>query len=120
MRKSRRSIARRRLVSSVSRSTEGASIASLEQALARATRELEVAAGAERGALPELDEAAIAEEPLPPGESLIEYYSVGDDLLAFVRRGSEIELRPVASLDAVRALVDKLDFQIGKCSLGTE
>ena len=46
--------------------------------------------------------------------------SVGDDLLAFVRRGAEIELRPVASVEDVETLADKLSFQIGKCALGTE
>jgi len=36
------------------------------------------------------------------------------------RRGGEVELRTVASVEDVEALVDKLSFQIGKCSLGAE
>ena len=51
---------------------------------------------------------------------LIEYYCVGADVLAFVRRGAEVELRTVAAVEDVEALVDKLSFQIGKCSLGAE
>ena len=51
---------------------------------------------------------------------LIEYYCVGSDVLAFVRRGAEVELRTVAAVEDVEALVDKLSFQIGKCSLGAE
>ena len=54
------------------------------------------------------------------GDVLIEYYSLDRELIAFARRGTSIELREVCSLDEVESLVDKLSFQIGKCSLGSE
>jgi tetratricopeptide (TPR) repeat protein len=105
---------------SVSRSAQGASIAGLEQALARAVRELDLAGRGEQGNGQRIDEIDLAETPLPPGQTLVEYYSVGWDLLAFIRRGANVELRQVAALDDVDTLVDKLDFQIGKCALGLE
>jgi CHAT domain-containing protein len=104
---------------SLSRAGKGDSIADLEKALAQASRDLELArAGdAHRG---QIDEAALAETPLPAGDVLIEYYCVGADLLAFVRRGGDVELRMVAAVEDVETLVDKLSFQIGKCALGAE
>jgi tetratricopeptide (TPR) repeat protein len=105
---------------SLTRSGKGDSVADLERALARSLRELELAGGSGRTGQQHLDQAALAETPLPPGDVLIEYYSVGAELIAFVRRGAETELRPVAGIDDVEALVDKLSFQIGKCSLGLE
>lgn len=106
-----------------SRSEKGDSVADLEAALARAARQLELAGGSERhgpGHGAHVDQVALAETPLPENHVLIEYYSVGQELVAFVRRGSEVELRPVAPLEEAEALVDKLSFQIGKCALGTE
>ena len=105
---------------SLSRSGKGDSIADLEQALAQASRGLELAQAGDGGHRRQVDEAALAETPLPAGDVLIEYYSVGPDLMAFVRRGADVELRMVADVGDVEALVDKLSFQIGKCSLGTE
>ena len=104
---------------SLSSTEKGHSIADLEKALAQATRDLELARAddARRG---QVDEAALAETPLPPGDVLIEYYCVGADLLAFVRRGADVELRMVAAVEDIEALVDKLSFQIGKCALGAE
>ena len=104
----------------LSRSAHGGSIAELEQALARASRDLELAQADDGAERRHVDEAALAETPLPPGDVLIEYYCVGQDVLAFVRRGADIELRTIADVDDVEALVDKLSFQIGKCALGVE
>ncbi|MGE3913134.1 MAG: CHAT domain-containing protein, partial [Chloroflexota bacterium] len=104
----------------LARSGQGDSITDLEQALARASRELDLAGGSERTQPDQIDQVALAETPLPPGDVLVEYYSIGEELVAFVRRGAEVELRPVASLEEAEALVDKLSFQIGKCSLGTD
>jgi tetratricopeptide (TPR) repeat protein len=100
----------------LTRSGKDGSIADLEQALARASRQLELAGGPRQ----QVDQAALAETPLPDGDVLIEYYSIGPDLIVFVRRGTEVELRTLAGVDEVEALVDKLSFQIGQCALGTE
>lgn len=105
---------------SLSRSGKGDSIADLERALARASRELELAHVDDGARRRNVDEAALAETPLPVSDVLVEYYCVGSDLMAFVRRGADVELRMVAAIEDVEALVDKLSFQIGKCSLGTE
>jgi tetratricopeptide (TPR) repeat protein len=105
---------------SFSRSGQGDSVADIEKALARATRELELAEASEPGHDAPVEPTAVALAPLPDGDVLVEFYSVGPDLLAFVRRGSEIELRSVAALEDVEPLVDRLSFQIGKCSLGTD
>jgi tetratricopeptide (TPR) repeat protein len=104
----------------LSRGGTGSSIADLERALARASRDLELAQAAAAAHDAHVDEAALAETPLPAGDILVEYYCVGADLLAFVRRGADVELRMVADVADVEALVDKLSFQIGKCSLGSE
>jgi tetratricopeptide (TPR) repeat protein len=104
----------------LAQSEKGDSIADLEAALARAARQLELAGGSEHAAAPYVDLVALAETPLPENDVLIEYYSVGRDLMAFVRRGAEVELRPIAALEEVEALVDKLSFNIGKCALGIE
>ncbi|MFN8637817.1 MAG: CHAT domain-containing tetratricopeptide repeat protein [Chloroflexota bacterium] len=101
----------------LSRSGKSESIADLERELARASRDLELASGA--GTRQRIDQIALAEKPLSAGEVLVEYYFVGGELVAFVRRGSETQLRVVADVADVEALVDKLSFQIGKCSLGT-
>jgi tetratricopeptide (TPR) repeat protein len=107
-------------VDALSRSGGTGSVANLEQALAHASRDLELAQ-AEEGAQRRLvDEAALAESALPTGDVLVEYYCVGSDLMAFIRRGAAVELRMVADIYDVEALVDKLNFQIGKCSLGIE
>ena len=63
---------------SLSRSGQGDSVANLEQALARATRELELAEVKERGHYGPVAHSNAAERPLPAGELLIEFYSVGD------------------------------------------
>jgi tetratricopeptide (TPR) repeat protein len=105
---------------SLTRSGKDGSIADLESALARASRQLELAGGGQHAPQQHQDQAALAETPLPDGDVLIEYYSIGAELVAFVRRGTEVELRSIAAVDEVEALVDKLDFQIGKCALGLD
>ena len=86
-------------------------------ALARASRDLELAGGSERSPI-----STWTRPPSPRRRSgrdvLIEYYSIGAELVAFVRRGTEVELRTIAAVDEVEMLVDKLSFQIGKCALG--
>ena len=104
----------------LSRTGRGESITDLEGALAQASRQLELAQASEDASRRTIDELALARTPLPAGDVLLEYYCVGSDLLAFVRRGVEVELRPVADMEDVEALVDKLSFQIGKCSLGSD
>jgi tetratricopeptide (TPR) repeat protein len=104
----------------LSRSEKGTVVVDLEQTLARASRELELARAVGSGRRQRVDEAVLADTPITSGEVLIEYYCVGPDLFAFVRRGDTVELRAIAPIEDVEALVDKLSFQIGKCSLGTE
>jgi hypothetical protein len=104
----------------LSRGGTGSSIADLERALARTSRDLELAQADAAVHDAHVDDAALAETPLPDGDILVEYYCVGADLLAFVRRGADVELRMVADVADVEALVDKLSFQIGKCSLGSD
>lgn len=112
---------------SLARAGGSQSIAELEQALAVATRELQLvsrqsstAGAAGAAGAPAGDGTALAAEALPEGVTLIEFYSAGEDLLAFVRRGSRLVLRTLAPLADLERLVERLSFQMGRCSVGAE
>lgn len=105
---------------SVARRHGGASIPELEQELAQATRELQLASspGERIGLADQLDSPPSA-RPIE-GVTLIELYGAAGTLLAFVRRGHEIVLRTLAPLAEVERLVERLSFQIGHCAAGGE
>ncbi len=106
--------------SSVARSGEAATVTDLEQEFLRATRELQLAARAE-SAIPLVGAGAESSDlSLPNGVALIEFYSVGDDLVAFVNTGGELRLRRLMSVGEVARLVEKLGFHIGKSALGSD
>ena len=110
---------------SMSRSGQAGTVAQLEQEFAQATRDLQLAARAERpGAGPT---GPAADRPgLPAGVALVEFYTVGQDVLAFIDSGDSgdgsegLRLRSVTTLDEVALLADRLNFHIGKSALGSE
>ena len=104
---------------SVSRSEHAEAVTRLEEEFARATRELQLAARSERdGDGPPVPSAGLPR--LPSDAALIEFYAVGQDVLAFTFTAGGLKLRRVTTLDAVGLLTDRLNFQIGKMALGAD
>ena len=103
---------------SVSRSGHAEAVTRLEEEFAQATRELQLAATPGRG---EAGPAAGDSLPRPPrGVALVEFYAVGQELLAFVITEGGLCLRRVTTLDEVATLAERLNFHIGKLALGAE
>jgi CHAT domain-containing protein len=57
---------------------------------------------------------------LPPGTSLVEYFSAGDRLLAAVINLDEIRILPVTVLPRVTHILQLLRFQLSKFRMGSE
>lgn len=94
-------------------SGDAETIASLERELARATRELQLAERPDRTAAAEFYRGIGI---LPDETALVEYYGLGDQLLAFVRRGSSLSLHDLGSLETLEGLLDNLNLQLGRIS----
>jgi tetratricopeptide (TPR) repeat protein len=63
--------------------------------------------------------ASQLQEALPPGTTLLEFYSLGDELIAFVVDRQQISMhRRLASIVSVRGRVQRLHFQLDKFRLG--
>ncbi|MBA2450451.1 MAG: CHAT domain-containing protein [Chloroflexi bacterium] len=102
----------------VGQSGQAELVARLEQEFGRATRELQLAARAER--VGPLADAGPAVPTAPAGTAIVEFYAVGETLLAFVVVGGELRLRRLGTLGDVRRLTDRLGFQLGKAAFGAE
>lgn len=99
---------------SLESSGEADGIAALEREFAAAVRELQLSArGGETGGSEQVDGLA----PLPDGTALLEFFSVGPHLIAFVRRGPAVEVRILTTLDVVEELAEGLAFQIQRATL---
>jgi CHAT domain-containing protein len=91
-------------------SAEAPAIGRLEQELAEATRELQLLSRPDGVDEEPSEDGVIA--PLPDGTVLVEYYAIRDRLIAFVRRGSTLELRVLGSLSELEAPLDSLNLQL--------
>jgi tetratricopeptide (TPR) repeat protein len=90
----------------------------LEEEVATATRELQLARG-ETAAAP-FDLAALR-AVLPADAVLLEYYSLGSELIAFVVDQERVRLRRrFGGLSETRQLSDRLRFHLGKGVYGSE
>jgi CHAT domain-containing protein len=99
---------------SLEQSQQADGVTALEQELAAAVRELQLTArGGEAGGSER--DASLAS--LPDGTALLEFFSVGDQLLAFVRRGNVVDVRVLTTLDVIEELADGLSFQIHRATL---
>jgi CHAT domain-containing protein len=99
---------------SLERSQDPNGIAALEQEFAAAVRELQLAArGGETGGAEQVDGVA----PVPAGTALLEFFSVGNQMVAFVRRGSTVDVRVLTTLDVIEEMADALSFQIHRATL---
>lgn len=100
-------------------STQSHTIAALEAELTRALRDLQLAARAEQsgGELTATDNTV---PPLPAGTALVEFYAVGEDLLAFVVTADGLHLRRISSVDKVARQAERLSFQIGSMTANAE
>lgn len=99
---------------SLERSEDANGISELERELADGIRELQLSVrGGETGDAEQVDGLA----PLPDGTALLEFFSVGEHLIAFVRRGAAVEVRVLTTLDVVRELAGGLAFQIQRATL---
>jgi CHAT domain-containing protein len=101
---------------SLEQSDQADGVAALEREFAAAVRELQLSArGGENGASGETEHVdGLA--PLPDGTALLEFFSVGPHLIAFVRRAGNVEVRVVTTLDVVEELAEGLAFQIQRAT----
>lgn len=92
---------------------EEAAVAHLEQEVAGCTRELQLLMRDETTAAPfDLDALQAA---LPGGTALLEYYSLGSELVCFVVDRERLYLRRgLGALADARRLADRLGFHLGK------
>jgi CHAT domain-containing protein/tetratricopeptide (TPR) repeat protein len=99
---------------SLERSQDANGVGSLEREFAAAVRELQLSArGGEAGETEHVDGLA----PLPSGTALLEFFSVGPHLIAFVRTGAAVEVRVITTMDVVEELAEGLAFQIQRATL---
>jgi CHAT domain-containing protein/tetratricopeptide (TPR) repeat protein len=94
----------------VGSSAEAPTIGKLERELSEATRELQLLSRPDGVDEPGTDSTVIA--PLPDGTVLVEYYAIGDRLIAFVRRELTLDLRVLGSLSDLEAPLDSLNLQL--------
>jgi len=92
-------------------SSDAGMIAQLEQELASATRELQLLERPD-GSSDLTADAAMT--PLPNDTVLIEYYSVGDRLIAFTRREGTLGLHVLGSVSEIEGLLDGLHLQLSR------
>jgi tetratricopeptide (TPR) repeat protein len=106
---------------SMARSAHAEHVAQLEKDYAGATRELQLAARTQQGEISaSMTSSADPNPSLSPGTALVEFYSLGSDLVAFVWVDGELRLRRLASLDEVLDLSARLSFQLGNGAFGSE
>jgi tetratricopeptide (TPR) repeat protein len=98
--------------------TEQADLARLEQDVAAATRELQLAIRGDATAAPfDLERLQSA---LPADAVLLEYYSLGPELVCFIVDAQRVRLRRgLGSLVEVSHLADRLRFHLGKGIFGS-
>jgi tetratricopeptide (TPR) repeat protein len=104
---------------SMSRSGNATMIAELELELAQTNRALQLAMRDEHAR----SGAVTSVEPcpgLPADVAMVEYYAVGQELLAFVDAGDGLRLHRLGDLADVERTLERLNFQMGKMSLGPE
>ena len=94
----------------IGESTNAPAIGKLEQELAEATRELQLLSRPDGVDEEPSEDGVIA--PLPDGTVLIEYFAIGDRLIAFLRRESLLDLRVLGSLSDLEAPLDSLNLQL--------
>jgi len=103
------------------RSGQAQLVSSLEQEFARATRELQLAARGAQDARATSEANAVEDETaLPTGTALVEFFTVNDELVAFVRTDSGLQLRRLTRMYEVARLVRRLGFHIGKGAFGAD
>ncbi|MFN8526454.1 MAG: CHAT domain-containing tetratricopeptide repeat protein [Chloroflexota bacterium] len=105
---------------SVARSNQAELVARLEREYEQATRELQLSVRAASPGGAPLSELELIETPLPPSMALVEYYSVHGEMLAFVKRGTRLTLRRLGATESIDRQAERIQFQIGKGTLGSE
>ena len=97
------------LAASVTDSPTAPSIARLEQQISEAMRELQLLSRVDEQDDPSTDRTP---PPLPANTVLVEYYGIGDRLVAFIRRESALDLRVLCSLSEIEPSLDSLNLQL--------
>jgi CHAT domain-containing protein/tetratricopeptide (TPR) repeat protein len=91
---------------------DGQTIGRLEQELAEATRELQLRRRPDAFQAQTASDEASELVCLPPGTVLLEYYGIGDRLIAFVRRDATLDLRVLGQISELEAQLDSLNLQL--------
>lgn len=105
---------------SLARSGQTGPVEQLEREFGRITRELQLAARGDSDATPSAPQVDVAGIRVPEGVALVEFYTVRQELLAFVKTDGALKLHWLTSLDEVTRLVERLNFHISKSALGSE